>query len=193
MTDLQLQFTPSYIDILALKYPTLQVQAGGGYDNQGADDGKGRTYEELVVVSPGVLPAKETLDALITAGTIDRVWEAIKAERDRRTQGGGSKVGNNWFHSDQASRTQQIALVILSAGLPPNLMWKTMSGSFVLMNQQLAGQVFGAAVQLDQAVFYAAEVHRGRMSASGTPWSYDFSKGWPLTFEQFAAGITVAP
>ena len=121
------------------------------------------------------------------------MWERIKDERDYRTQNGGSRVGNNWFHSDQASRTQQIALVILGAGIPPGIMWKTMSGIFLPMTPTLAQQIFGAVVMLDQLVFRAAEIHRARMSASSTPWSYDFSTGWPLTFEQFAAGITVAP
>lgn len=172
---------PSYIDVIAENYPLLNVSTTGA------------AYENLIAQSPGVIPPQATLDALITAGTINRMWERIKDERDYRTQMGGSRVGNNWFHSDQASRTQQIALVILGANIPPGLLWKTMSGSFVLMTPTLAQQVFGAVVMLDQFVFKAAEIHRSRMSASSTPWSYDFSNGWPLTFEQFAAGITVAP
>lgn len=184
MTDLQLQYTPTYIDVLSDGWSSLQAQATGD----------GREYEQLSVVSPGVLPPKETLDARMIAMTIDRVWTAIKAERNLRTQFGGSRVGSNWFHSDQASRTQQIALVILGvAGIPPGLMWKTMSGAFVNMTPTLAQQVFGAAISLDQAVFKAAEIHKERMASSSTPWSYDFSLGWPLMFEQFAAGITVAP
>lgn len=176
-------YIPSYMDVIAEKYPTLRINAAGD----------GSDYSTLTAVSPDVLPAKGTLDALITAKTIDNVWAAIKAERDNRTQNGGSRVGNNWFHSDQASRTQQIALVILGAGIPAGLMWKTMSGSFVIMTPTLAQQIFGAAVGLDQSVFMAAEIHRGRMSASSTPWSYDFSRGWPLTYDQFASGLTVAP
>ena len=172
---------PSYIDVIAENYPLINVSS------------EGSSYENLIAQSPGVVPPKATLDSLIAAGTINRVWERIKDERDYRTQNGGSRVGNNWFHSDQASRTQQIALVILGAGIPPGIMWKTMSGIFLPMTPTLAQQIFGAVVMLDQLVFRAAEIHRARMSASSTPWSYDFSTGWPLTFEQFAAGITVAP
>ncbi len=176
-------YIPTYMDVIAKHYPDLQVNAGGD----------GSDYDLLTAVSPDVLPAKATLDALRDAMTKDNVWTAIKAERDRRTQEGGSRVGNNWFHSDQPSRTQQIALVILGAGIPAGLMWKTMSGAFVPMTPTLAQQVFGAAVMLDSLVFGAAEQHRVRMMASSTPWSYDFSKSWPLTYDQFAAGITVAP
>jgi Domain of unknown function (DUF4376) len=177
------QYIPSYVDVISSHYPGLQVQSAGDGDD----------YTALVATSPSVVPDKAALDALIAADTINRVWEAIKDARDNHTQNGGSRVGNNWFHSDQSSRTQQIALVLLGAGLPPGIMWKTMASTFVVMTPTLAQQIFGAAVQLDQAVFTAAETHHARMAASSTPWSYDFSKGWPLMYEQFAAGITVAP
>ena len=68
-----------------------------------------------------------------------------QSERDRRKHDGGYKVGTNWFHSDDTSRIQQIALTIMGANMPANIMWKTMSGSFVLMTPTLAGQIFQAA------------------------------------------------
>lgn len=112
----------------------------------------------------------------------DQVWELIKAERDRRTDQGGYKVGTKWFHSDQKSRSQQLGLVLLGASIPANLQWKTMDGSFVTMTQQLAGQVLGAAAASDQAIFAAAETHKAAMEASADPSAYDFSGGWPATF-----------
>lgn len=109
-------------------------------------------------------------------------WDAIKAERDRRTENGGYKVGTKWFHSDQKSRSQQLGLVLLGASIPAGLQWKTMDGTFVTMTQQLAGQVLAAAAASDQAIFAAAEAHRQAMEASQDPASYDFSTGWPKVF-----------
>jgi len=167
---------PTYTAILAEYYPNVQASANGS------------TYDDLQLL-PGSqpLPSKDELDAKVASETIEQMWNAIKAERDDRTQNGGSHVGTYWFHSDQPSRTQQIALVILGANLPSGIMWKTMSGAFVPMTPTLAQQIFGAAVQLDQAVFAAAETHRARMAASPTPWSYDFSGGWPKTYEEAKA------
>lgn len=167
-------YIPTYVDVISTYHPGIRVSSAGD----------GRDYDTLTTVSPDVLPPKATLDAQMTAMTIDNVWTAIKAERDRRSQFGGYKVGANWFHSDQASRTQQIALVMLGAGLPAGLMWKTMSGGFVLMTPTLAQQAFGAAVMSDQVIFGKAEWHRAQMAASPTPWSYDFSGGWPQTYEE---------
>jgi len=109
-------------------------------------------------------------------------WEGIKAERDRRTDNGGYKVGDKWFHSDQKSRSQQLGLVLLGANIPAGLQWKTMDGSFITMTQQLAGQVLAAAAASDQAIFAAAEAHRQAMEASADPAAYDFSTGWPKVF-----------
>lgn len=108
--------------------------------------------------------------------------ESIKAERDRRTQHGGYRVGSHWFHSDTFSRTQQVGLVMLGSALPANVQWKTMSGAKVQMTQQLAQQIFGAAAASDIAVFAAAEAHVSAMLASVDPASYDLSSGWPPAF-----------
>lgn len=110
------------------------------------------------------------------------VWNDIKAERDRRTQTGGYKVGAKWYHSDQFSRSQQLGLVLLGANIPSGLKWKTMDGSFVAMTQQLVGQILAAGAASDQAIFAAAEAHKAAMEASADPASYDFSGGWPATF-----------
>jgi hypothetical protein len=110
------------------------------------------------------------------------MWEAIKAERDRRTDQGGYKVGTKWFHSDQRSRSQQLGLVLLGANIPAGLQWKTMDGSFVAMTQTLAGQILAAGAASDQAIFAVAETHKAAMEASADPASYDFSAGWPKSF-----------
>lgn len=108
-------------------------------------------------------------------------WGDIKTERDRRKVG-GVKVGDKWFHSDDASRIQQIGLVMMGANLPAGLQWKTMDGSFVTMTPQLANQILAAVAASDQAIFAVAEGHRVAMEASADPAAYDYSTGWPAIF-----------
>jgi Domain of unknown function (DUF4376) len=111
-----------------------------------------------------------------------QAWERIKTERDRRIQNGGYKVGTKWYHSDTFSRTQQMGLVMLGANIPANTPWKTMDGSFVVMTQTLAGQIFGTAAASDIAIFTAAETHKAAMEASADPAAYDCSGGWPAIY-----------
>lgn len=127
-----------------------------------------------VVVVPAPAPTRGELAAA--------AWAGIKAERDRRIQSGGYKIGTKWFHSDTFSRTQQICLVMLGANIPVNTPWKTMDGTTVTMTQTLAGQIFAAASASDVAIFAAAETHRQSMEAAADPAAYDFSGGWPKVF-----------
>lgn len=120
------------------------------------------------------------LAAKPTAKTL--AWSRIKTERDRRIQQGGYKVGAKWYHSDTFSRTQQMGLVMLGANIPANTPWKTMDGSFVIMTQTLAGQIFGTAAASDIAIFTAAETHNAAMNASPTPENYRFTGGWPVAY-----------
>lgn len=120
-------------------------------------------------------------------------WEAIKAERDRRTAQGGYKVGTKWFHSDQKSRGQQVglnllALKVLSEGgnlttpLPGITPWKTMDGTEVVVTVGLAQQILAAGAAGESAIFDAAKIHKSAMEASADPASYDFSGDWPKVF-----------
>jgi hypothetical protein len=113
---------------------------------------------------------------------ISLAWNRIKVERDRRIQTGGYKVGTKWYHSDTFSRTQQMGLVMLGANMPANTPWKTMDGSFVVMTQTLAGQIFGTAAASDIAIFTACEVHKAAMEASADPAAYSFTGGWPVIY-----------
>ena len=111
-------------------------------------------------------------------------WEQIKAERDRR-KFLGVRAGANWFHSDDSSRIQQLALLMMGAGMPAGLQWKTLTLTpppvFVEMTPALAQAIFQATALSDQEIFAAAEVHRLAMGASNNPEDYDFSGGWPAT------------
>lgn len=124
--------------------------------------------------------------AAVKAQAVSSKWSAVKTERDRR-QKLGVKVGANWYHSDDSSRIQQLALVMLGANIPANLQWKTLTrtGSvFVSMTQALAGGIFQGTLQSDTAVFGAAETHRLAIEASATPESYNILAGWPASFEE---------
>lgn len=116
-------------------------------------------------------------------------WETIKAERDRRAAL-GVKVGANWFHSDQKSRTQQLGLVLLGQNIPTGLKWKTLTFTpppvFVDMTPALAVAIVQATAASDTAIFTAAEIHRMAMEASAAPQDYDFSAGWPASIEEDA-------
>ena len=136
--------------------------------------------------APADVTSEEVFSDTIPAPSIAQVktekWSSIKAERDRRIQVGGYKVGTKWFHSDTFSRTQQMGLVMMGASIPANTPWKTMDGSTVVMTQTLAGQIFGTAAASDIAIFAAAETHKAAMEASADPATYDFSTGWPKAF-----------
>lgn len=123
------------------------------------------------------------IPAIPIGEAIAAIWNKIKAERDRRIQSGGYKVGEKWFHSDTFSRTQQMGLVMLGANIPPDTPWKTMDGSVEVMTPALAAQIFAAAAASDIAIFAAAEAHKAAMEASQDPSTYDFSAGWPAIYE----------
>lgn len=112
----------------------------------------------------------------------NEVWNRIQAERDRRTDQGGYKVGAKWFPSDMRSRLQQLGLALLGANIPAGIRLKTMDGSFVVISQALSQQILAASVASDQAIATAAETHKTAMEASSDPSGYDFSAGWPKSF-----------
>ena len=160
-----------YIDIIGRKYPGVWVST------------QGDTYGDLVVESGSlILPDQTTLDAAILQDVKDTMTALILTERWRRTSTGAYKVGSSWFHSDDTSRIQQLGLVMMGAGMPAGIMWKTMSGAFVPMTPTLAGQIFQAAAASDMAVFTVAEQKKAAMLASATPETYSYLTGWPLIY-----------
>ena len=170
-----------------------QAYSNGQMDMLRADLGADAAqYESLIAeveatYAPPVMPPIEQRRAA--------AWEAIKAERDRRTSL-GAKVGSHWFHSDQRSRTQQLGLVLLGANIPAGLQWKTLTTTpppvFVTMTTALAQNIVAATAANDTAIFTAAEQHRIALESSSDPENYDFSVGWPTSIEDEAneAGIT---
>lgn len=116
-------------------------------------------------------------------------WERIKTERDRRKYL-GVKVGAHWFHSDEPSRIQQLAMAMMGASIPTGLQWETLTTTqppvFVKMTPALAKGIFTATAASDAAIFAAAETHRIAMESSATPESYNITGGWPASIEDVA-------
>lgn len=114
----------------------------------------------------------------------DTVWEAIKQKRHTITRGGVYiKSVKKWFHTDDSSRTQYLALQILPE-LPSDLMWKTMDNSFVKLTKPLLTELAMTILATEQADFANAERHRVAMMEANNPFDYDFSRGWSDTYDQ---------
>jgi hypothetical protein len=161
----------NYIEAIGEYYPNLSVSSTGD----------GSDYASLFEINGKLLPSPAELQPKRLLLGQDRMWKKIQVERDRRKYN-GVKVGANWYHSDDPSRIQQIGLVLMGAGMPAGIMWKTLSGGFVQMTPTLALQIFSATGAQDMAIFAKAEYHKAYMVMSPSPSTYDFSTGWPVTF-----------
>lgn len=164
-----------------------QAYSNGQMDMLRADLGADAAAHEALIaeveatyVPPAQIPLADRQAA---------AWEHIKTERDRRKYL-GVKVGAHWFHSDDPSRIQQIALAMMGANIPVGLMWKTLTTTpppvFVEMTPALAQGIFTATAASDAAIFAAAETHRIAMESSATPESYNITGGWPASIEDVA-------
>lgn len=114
----------------------------------------------------------------ISSAAASAVAEQIKAERDKR-KAAGTPVGPYIFHSDPDSRIQQLGLVMMGAGMPAGIQWKTKGTGYVEMTPTLAQQIFGATAARDVALFAVADAHIAAAAASADPLAYDYSQGWP--------------
>lgn len=112
-----------------------------------------------------------------------QTWEQIKAKRHAVTRGGVYlKSVDKWFHSDESSRTQYLAMQIMPE-LPDDLMWKTMDGSFIRLTKEILMQLAMTIMTQEQSDFANAERHRLAMLQADDPLNYDYSTGWSKTHE----------
>lgn len=165
--------TIKYIDAIAEGFPNTQFSYIGNVSDN--------IYENIVWEQGDPIPSKEVLDSWIDVKIRADMRRLIMLERDRR-RSGGVQVGGNWFHSDDTSRIQQLGLVMFGTNMPNNIMWKTMTGSFVLMTPQLAAQIFQAVATSDMIVFGTAEAKIAAMMASSDPKNFNYLTGWPPTY-----------
>ena len=164
---------PTLLDILGEKYPNVQAITLGS----------GNIYSEITHLGGDPLPQESVLQADLLSAKRQIIWQAIQDERTRRQAGGVFiQSVNKWFHSDQTSRIQQLGLVMMGANMPPNINWKTMDGSYIIMSPSLAVSIFNAAATLDMTAFGVAEQHRQYMMQSATPETYNFMAFWPTIY-----------
>ena len=172
---------PEYSLVFSTPKPAFDAISQTVREVQPLLSAKGEYEQQWEVVS---LSAEQSAENLSKAK--EQKWEAIKAERDRRKYL-GVKVGANWFHSDDPSRIQQLALVLMGNSIPAGLRWKTLTMTpppvFVEMTPALAQGIFQATAASDAAIFAAAEAHRIAMEASANPSVYDITTGWPISIE----------
>ena len=115
------------------------------------------------------------------------VWERIKAKRyDNLRHGVFVKSVGKWFQTDDASRTQYLALAVMPR-LPEKLPWKTMDNSFVNMTKALLGELMEQMLVDEQADFANAERHKAAMEKAENPLEYDYSDGWTANFDEQSA------
>ena len=125
--------------------------------------------------------------ARLKAEQQDEMWERIKAKRtDNLRHGVYVKSADKWFHTDDNSRTQYIALAVMPR-LPEKLPWKTMDNSFVNMTKALLSELMEQMLIDEQADFANAERHKAAMEKAEHPLEYDYSDGWTANYEQPAA------
>ena len=130
--------------------------------------------------------------ARLKAAQQEEVWERIKAKRyDNLRHGVFVKSVGKWFQTDDASRTQYLALAVMPR-LPEKLPWKTMDNSFVNMTKALLGELMEQMLVDEQADFANAERHKAAMEKVEHPLEYDYSDGWTANYEQSAAELEEA-
>ena len=120
----------------------------------------------------------------LKAAQQEEVWERIKAKRyDNLRHGVFVKSVGKWFQTDDASRTQYLALAVMPR-LPEKLPWKTMDNSFVNMTKALLGELMEQMLVDEQADFANAERHKAAMLQAENPLEYDYSDGWTANFDE---------
>lgn len=157
------------------------IEKGAGLHEAISKAGHSLREENGVLISSDDIAVQAIIDAYDPIPELQAaMWLKIQAVRDAK-KAAGVAVGENRFHSDEASRIQQLGLVMMGASIPVNLQWKTLGGAFVTMTQTLAMQIFAATAASDTAIFAAAEAHKAAMK-SITDWTliegYDFIGNW---------------
>lgn len=141
--------------------------------------------QELIYQSGKIISLNNQISAdEIKQTNQELVWSAIKDKRHNNTRGGVyiSSI-DKWFHTDESSRIQYLALITLPS-LPDNLQWKTMDNSFIVLTRPLLTELTSAMLLKEQQDFMNAEQHKQRMMQADNPLDYDYSTGWSETYQE---------
>lgn len=122
--------------------------------------------------------------------------EEIKAERDRLTTSGGHKIGNFWYHSNEISLIQQLALngladKMIASGAPDAMPimptpWKTLGGAFVTLTVGIAKNFVQSALTQQGALFSAAQIKIEQVNSLLTidaVSNYNVKAGFPEVYQ----------
>lgn len=122
-------------------------------------------------------------------GVLKEIFSRINAHRDNLRFNGGVKVGANWFLSTAIATAEYNSLLLLSAGLPEDMVlragWRTMDGTKVDMTPALVKQVLAAGFAKVAAIDDVSEGHKDALKAAADVdevAAYDWSAGWPEVF-----------
>jgi hypothetical protein len=146
-------------------------------------------YVQEVDEAPYVINTPKPLADVATT-----IWRDIQAHRDRLSEA-GCLVGTDWFHNDVKSRSQWERMVNRSAGMSDNdpymvggeqVMWKTMSKTFVPLTAGKIREVVAAFELQEATVFKVAETHRMIVMSKQTleeMAAYNWNVDWPAVYE----------
>lgn len=122
----------------------------------------------------------------------EEVWQAIKAERDRRKAAGLRLIVDGveyWFWTDDPSRSQYALLEcrIQRLNLPDEMVltdWKTMSGVYIPLTVGLLHRIIDQGIANESYTFHNAEKHRQAMLLVDQPLRYDYGTDWLPTYAE---------
>ena len=122
--------------------------------------------------------------ARLKTAALASVWERIKQKRHENLRGGVYvESAAKWFHSTDEAR-QQYTFMRTLPQLPPDLMWKTMDGSFVKLTRELLDELSLKMLEDEQKDFANAERHHTLLEQAEQPETYDYSDGWTEIYKE---------
>lgn len=143
------------------------------------------TNQELIYQDGKIISVSNQISAdEIKQINQELVWSSIKDTRSHHTHSGVYIASvDKWFHTDESSRIQYLALITLPS-LPDNLQWKTMDNSFITLTRPLLTELTSAMLLKEQQDFMNAEQHKQRMMQADNPLDYDYSTGWSEIYQE---------
>lgn len=147
-----------------------------------------RWYAYQAWLRAGNVPDPAEAAVLPRADVIANLWARIKERRQRCKDGGvavwvaGTKY---WFHTDADSRIQWLDLLadVRDGTLAAGVLWKSMSGAFVGLADQIVLDYRAALKAKELAAFSRAEVLRAEINNAADPAAVDLSGGWPENYD----------
>ena len=119
-----------------------------------------------------------------TKETQNSLWESVKKKRETIMVSGAyvKSIGKH-FHTDPVSQISYTrAKEYLSIKQNESINWKTMDGSFVLLDSKKLDDVIIEIFEYGQRVYASAEVHKSKifsLNLDNGLLEYDINSGWP--------------